>query len=188
MLAIDLEELSENIGDSSVEARQRLHELWNCVSELGADLHSLSHRLHSSTLERLGLIAGVRAFCQEFADQQSMQVDFKHENIPSDIPEDVTLCLFRIVQEALRNVKRHSGADRAEVRLAGWGAKLHLSVSDRGVGFDTNELSKLDGIGIRSMEERLRLLGGQLDIHSRPKEGTRIEVWLPFEVVKQRVG
>jgi PAS domain S-box-containing protein len=188
MLAIDLEELSENIGDSSVEARQRLHELWNCVSELGADLHSLSHRLHSSTLERLGLIAGVRAFCQEFADQQSIQVDFTHENVPGDIPEDVTLCLFRIVQEGLRNVKRHSGADRAEVRLAGWGSKLHLSVFDRGVGFDTNELSKLDGIGIRSMEERLRLLGGQLEIHSRPKEGTRIEVWLPFEVVKQRVG
>jgi signal transduction histidine kinase len=188
MLAIDLEELSENIADSSVDARQRLHELWNCVSELGADLHSLSHRLHSSTLERLGLIAGVRAFCQEFADQQSIQVDFTHENVSGDIPEDVTLCLFRIVQEGLRNVKRHSGADRAEVRLAGWGSKLHLSVFDRGAGFNTNELSKVDGIGIRSMEERLRLLGGQIEIHSRPNEGTRIEVWLPFEVVKQRVG
>ena len=115
MLAIDLEKLADNIGDSSVEPAQELHGLVDRVSELGADLHSLSHSLHSSTLETLGLTAGVRAFCEEFAEQQGMQVDFVHENVPHGIPADAALCLFRIAQEGLRNVKRHSGAERAEV-------------------------------------------------------------------------
>ena len=169
MLAIDLEDLAEKIGDSSVEAGQRLHQIWNGIGELGADLHSLSHRLHSSTLETLGLVAGAKAFCEEFADQQEIHVDFADESVPRGVPGDVALCLFRIVQEGLRNIKRHSGADSAEVRLEGSGEKLHLSVSDRGGGFDVNKRSPRNGIGIRSMEERLRSLGGQLEINSRAR-------------------
>jgi PAS domain S-box-containing protein len=188
MLAIDIEKLGEDVGDSSVEASQRLHELYNRVSELGADLHSLSHSLHSSTLESLGLVAGVKAFCQEFAEQQGIQVDFAHENVPRGIPGDAALCIFRIAQEGLRNIKRHSGANRAEVQLEWSGVKLHLSVSDRGRGFDPNKPSANSGIGIRSMEERLRLLGGQLEIHSRPLEGTTIDAWLPFKIASQRAS
>src|SRR5271170_1255337 len=137
VLAIDLEELAENIGNADVEAGRRLHDLWNQVCELGADLHVLSHRLHSSTLENLGLVAGARAFCEEFADQQEIETDFTYDNVPSDISGDVALCLFRILQEGLRNVKKHSGADRAEVRLEVAGGKLHLSISDRGRGFES---------------------------------------------------
>jgi PAS domain S-box-containing protein len=188
MLAIDLEELEAQIDNSTVDVSKRLRELWNHVSELGADLHALSHSLHSSTLERLGLVAGVKAFCEEFSDQQEIRVDFAHENIPHSIPGDVALCLFRIMQEGIRNVKRHSGTDEAEVRLEGLGEKLHLSVSDRGRGFDCNGGPRSGGIGIRSMEERLRLLGGYLEIHSRPLEGTRIDAWLPFKVVSERAG
>ena len=188
MVAIDLDELAENVGDSSVEAPQRLHELFNRVSELSADLHSLSHRLHSSTLESLGLVAGLKAFCEEFRNQQDIQVDFAHENVPPGIGEDAALCIFRIAQEALRNIKRHSGANRAEVRLEWSGETLHLSVSDRGRGFDPTNPSAEPGIGIRSMEERLRLLGGRLEIHSRPAEGTRVDAWLPFKVAAQRAG
>jgi PAS domain S-box-containing protein len=187
MMAIDIEKLGEDVGESSV-ASQRLHELFNRVSELGADLHSLSHSLHSSTLESLGLVAGVKALCQEFAEQQGIQVDFAHENSPRGIPADAALCIFRIAQEGLRNIKKHSGASRAEVRLAWSGEKLHLSVSDPGRGFDPNEPSAGSGIGIRSMEERLRLLGGQLEIHSRPMEGTRIDAWLPFKIASQRAS
>lgn len=188
MLAIDLEKLAEDMGDSSVEAGQRLRELFNQVSELSADLHSLSHRLHSSTLETLGLVAGVKAFCEEFAEQQAIQIDFAHENVPRATPGDAALCIFRIVQEALRNIKRHSGAERAEVRLKWSGERLHLSISDRGRGFEPNKPSAQQGIGIRSMEERLRMLGGQLEIYSRPMEGTRIEAWLPFTIASQRAG
>ena len=137
--------------------------------------------MHSSTLERLGLVAGVRAFCQEFSEQQGIHVSFVHDNLPPDIPEDGALCLFRIAQEALRNVKRHSGADRAIVRLEVTGQKLHLAVVDQGNGFELPRQGAEAGIGIRSMEERLRTLGGKFEIHSRPKEGTRVDAWLPFQ-------
>lgn len=182
VMAIDLEDLAEHIANSPEGAGKRLHELWNRVSKLGDDLHSLSHNLHSSTLESLGLVIGVRAFCQEFSDQQGIQVDFAHENIPRTIPGTSALCLFRVAQEALRNVKRHSGSNRAEVRLEGFGDRLWLSITDRGSGFVVGKRTSRDGIGIRSMEERLRALGGQLDIHSQPSKGTRVEAWLPASI------
>jgi signal transduction histidine kinase len=188
LLATDLEELADGVGDSPFGAGQRLRNIEDQIGELGADLHSLSHRLHSSTLESLGLVAGAKAFCEEFANQQGIQVNFVHENIPLGIPGDVALCLFRITQEGLRNIKRHSGAGRAEVRLEGSGNKLHLSVADRGVGFDQNKRSPRDGIGIRSMAERLRSLGGHLEITSRPMEGTRIDAWLPLKAPMQRAS
>jgi PAS domain S-box-containing protein len=188
VVANELEGLADVIADSPAEAARQLHTLWNNVSELGADLHSLSHRLHSSTLENLGLVAGTKAFCEEFADQQGIKVDFLHENVPRCIPPDLSLCLFRIVQEGLRNVKRHSGADRAEVRLEGFGDTLHVRVADRGKGFDVSRQSETDGIGIRSMEERLRSLGGQLEIYSRPTKGTRIEASLPLKVAMRRAS
>jgi PAS domain S-box-containing protein len=178
VVAIDLDELAETIGYLNGNGTIRLRELSNYVCELGVDLHALSHRLHSSTLESLGLVAGIEALCREFADQQQIQVMFDHENVPSRVPEDAALCLFRIAQEALRNVKRHSGANEAEVHLEGVDENLHLSISDRGKGFDPNARSKKSGIGIRSMQERLRSLGGHLEIHSRPMEGTRIDAWL----------
>ena len=182
MLAVDLEQLADNVGDSSGETSQKVHELFDRISELGADLHSLSHRLHSSTLESLGLLVGLEAFCREFAEQQGIHVDFVHENVPRDVPPDAGLCMFRITQEALRNVKRHSGADRAEVRLEQLDGRLHLSVSDCGRGLKSNQPPAEHGIGIRGMEERLRLLGGKLEIQSRPMQGTRIDAWLPLEI------
>jgi len=188
VVANQLEALAEQVEESPVETADQLHELWNNVSELGADLHSLSHRLHSSTLENLGLVAGTKAFCEEFAYQQAMDVDFVHKNVPARIPADLSLCFFRVVQEGLRNIKRHSGATRAEVCLEGNGDKLYLSVSDRGKGFDVNEYSARDGIGIRSMEERLRSLGGQLEIHSQPMKGTTIEASLPLKVAMRRAS
>ena len=115
LLSIDLENVEEEIESPS--ANQKLHRIWDGIGEIGTDLHSLSHRLHSSTLESLGLVAGAKAFCSEFAEQQEIQVDFADENVPRDVPGDAALCLFRIVQEGLRNIKRHSGTDRAEVRL-----------------------------------------------------------------------
>ncbi len=188
LLGVNLEQLAENVGDSSAEASQKVHELLDRVGDLASDLHALSHRLHSSTLESLGLVAGLKAFCVEFSDQQGIQVDFASENVPHGIPGDAALCIFRIAQEALRNVKKHSGADRAVVRLEWAGDRLQLLVSDLGKGFDPSRPSAERGIGIRSMEERLRLLGGQLEIHSLLMEGTRIDARLPFKFANQRAG
>jgi PAS domain S-box-containing protein len=188
MLAMEVEELADQVGHSPVEAGPIFHQIWNQIGELGSDLHSLSHRLHSSTLENLGLVAGMKAFCEEFAEQQEIQVDFANENVPRGIPADAALCLFRVAQEGLRNIKRHSGANKAEVRLEASETKLHLSITDQGRGFDVNQHSPRDGIGIRSMEERLRSFGGQLEISSRPMEGTRINAWLPLRVASQRLA
>ena len=107
LLAIDLEDLAEEVGDTLGDAAKRIQKLWDKVGELGTDLHSLSHRLHSSTLENLGLVAGEKAFCQEFASQQEIQVDFTHENVPRDIPGDVALCLF---SDHARRTSKHQTA------------------------------------------------------------------------------
>jgi PAS domain S-box-containing protein len=184
LFAVNLEQLAEIHGASSAEASQKVHELLSSIGGLAEDLHALSHRLHSSTLESLGLVAGLKAFCAEFSDQQGIEVDFASENVPHDIPGDATLAIFRIAQEALRNVKKHSGANSAVVRLEWAGDRLHLSVSDLGNGFDSNRPSAERGIGIRSMEERLRLLGGQLEIQSLLMEGTRIDAWLPLKMAR----
>jgi signal transduction histidine kinase/ABC-type uncharacterized transport system substrate-binding protein len=185
MLAVDLERASQMIADSPLDAKERLRDLWNRAAELGDDLHSLSHRLHSSTLESLGLILGLSSLCHEFNEQQGIQVDFAHENISRGINPDVALCVFRIVQEALRNVKKHSGANRAEVCLRAEDDQLYLSVSDAGVGFDNKQRSTHPGLGIRSMEERLRLLGGRIDIVSQNNQGTTLNVLLPCKEMQQ---
>ena len=180
VLAIDLARTAAIISDSPVEAIRRIHELRSRVSEIGADLHSLSHRLHSSSLEILGLVLGVSSFCGDFAERQHIQVDFAHNEVPRNIPPEVELCIFRIVQEGLRNVKRHSAATRAEVRLEAIANGLYLSIADQGVGFDMTKRSSRTGLGIRSMQERLRLLGGRVEIRSRPGQGTTVEVWVPL--------
>ena len=178
VVAANLEMLSRDSGDAETQAH--IQQLCKDVSELALDMHSLSHQLHSSTLENLGLEVGIRAFCHEFEQHQGIHVAFTSAQLPPKVAFDSALCLFRVAQEALRNVKRHSGADHAEVRLEWSGHKLHLVVSDSGKGFDSRSHSALSGIGIRSMEERLRLAGGQLQVRSQPSQGTRVEAWLPL--------
>jgi len=182
LLAIDVENLAEKVGDSSQGTKQQLVNFYKRLSELGTDMHSLSHQLHSSTLENLGLVAGIRAFCREFAETEHVQVDFTHENVPRSIPGDVALCLFRIVQEGLRNVKRHSGTEKANVRIEWSGESLRLTLHDEGKGFDLGTPPVGGGIGIWSMQERLRLLGGRLQIRSHLMQGTRIDAWLPLKI------
>jgi signal transduction histidine kinase len=133
----------------------------------------------------LGLAAGIEAFCREFQDQHALNISFKYENIPRGIPSDSALCLFRVAQESLRNIKRHSGTDHAQVRLVWTKGKLHLTVCDEGAGFDARFRSTSAGIGIRSMEERLRLVRGSLEVDSKPGRGTIINACVPFEVARQ---
>lgn len=179
LLSIGLETVEEMIMREPDRACQKIHELIDSASEIGADLHTVSHRLHSSTLERLGLVPGVSSFCKEFAAQQGVQVEFLHGDIGRNISPDIALCLFRIVQEALRNVKKHSGATQAQVTLKVEAKTLHLSVRDQGTGFETN-LNDCKGLGLLSMAERCRLQGGELKIISRPRKGTTVDVRLPL--------
>jgi signal transduction histidine kinase len=188
LLALGLENAEEAIGTSPGEAVKQVHNLLNSASEIGADLHTLSHRLHSTTLEALGLVPGLSALCKEFARQQCIEVDFLPEDIPRSVHPDVALCLFRIVQEGLRNLKKHSGATRAQVRLRRIGDRLVVSISDEGFGFDTRALREKEGLGIRSMEERAHLLGGRFEIRSEPGKGTRIEAWVPLQPKSERAA
>lgn len=181
LLALELENASEALPDSSSATKRQLYKLLNSASELGADLHTISHRLHPSTLESLGLVPGLDALCHEFTSRQGIEVVFSARNIPRAVPPDVALCLFRIVQEGLQNLRKYSGASQGKVDLRKDGDRLVLCLSDKGRGFDAKEIRNRVGLGIRSMGERANLVGGQFDIHSEPGRGTRIDVWIPIQ-------
>ena len=181
VLALGLENVTETTPPLPQETERQLHKLLDSAAELGADLHTLSHRLHSATLERLGLATGISALCREFAAQQNVLIDFSSDTISRSVHPDVALCLFRIVQEGLRNSRKHSGANKAQVALREQGDKLYVSVRDEGCGFDVNELDKKSGLGVRSMEERLHFLGGKFAIRSEPGKGTAVEAWVPHQ-------
>jgi len=185
LLCIGLEVASDEVAKSPENAKAQLQQLMDSAGEIGADLHAMSHRLHSATLERLGLVPGVSALCKEINKKQGLQVEFTHHDVPRSIPSDVALCIFRIVQESLRNVKKHSASTKAWVELSLSRNELHLSIVDAGLGFDEASLDGDQGIGIQSMKERARLLSGQFRIISKVGEGTRVEVSLPLKETLQ---
>src|SRR5262249_50081193 len=150
------------------------------VKELSSSVHDLSHQLHPSKLEQLGLVSTVKGLCKELKQHQGLEVTFTHRDVPEPIPEAAALCLYRIVQEALRNVIKHAGTRYAAVELSGSPDRVHLRVSDAGTGFDPSANHRNGGLGLVSMRERLNLVGGKLVIHSRPGGGTRIDVCVPL--------
>jgi signal transduction histidine kinase/ABC-type uncharacterized transport system substrate-binding protein len=177
-VAIDLEAMSKKDRNMPPEAKQKLDQLGGLVIGIGTDLHSVSHQLHSSTLDSLGLVDALDSLCEEIAAQSDIEVDFVHEQVPEPILPDLALCLFRIAQEGLRNVKKHSGASVVEVRLSGTASGVHLSIADNGRGFSHSKVAKSSGLGLRSMQERMRLAGGALEIHSSEGQGTIVEAWI----------
>jgi signal transduction histidine kinase len=184
LLALGLANAEEAISVSPQEATRQLHELLNSTSEIGADIHTLSHRLHSASLESLGLVLTVAALCKEFSVQQGIKVDFQCDDVPREISPNASLCVFRIIQESLRNLKKYSGVKEAVVILKRSGDRLEVTVHDEGLGFDIKTLTKNEGLGIRSMAERARLVGGEFKIHSVPGRGTTVEAWIPIRTVK----
>lgn len=180
LLALNLDNAVELIDESPEEAKRHLGELLNSASEIGADLHALSHRLHSSTLDNLGLVPGINALCKEFGRHYGIEVEFAYSGIPRSVNPDSALCVFRIVQESLRNLKKHSGASKGYVGLRRKGVNLLLNVTDVGIGFNPNRLGSAAGLGLRSMEERANLLGGMLAIESTPGHGTKIKARVPL--------
>jgi PAS domain S-box-containing protein len=182
VLAIELDSLYEDVGEDDKIMLARLRDLSGQVNALGTDLHSLSHRLHSSTLDSMGLVAALKGLCSEFGKHHDLKVSFAAENVPEKMPNETALCLFRIAQEALQNARKHSSAQSAQVNVNGVEGTIHLSISDEGMGFDQEESARNGGIGIRSMEERARLVNGRLEVRSKPGSGTTIQVWVPIPV------
>ena len=188
VLQIGLEQLKQGMPDISSKARQQLLSIAEMATSVSSDIHSLSYQLHPARLELLGLVASLKGFCKEFSAQHNLDVQFLHSNIPGLIPKDVTLCLYRITQEALQNVVKHSGAGEAEVELAGHAEEIELSISDSGRGFDVEAVKRVAGLGLISMRERLRQVGGHLSIESEPARGTRIHVRVPRAAIAVPAG
>ena len=183
LLATKLQIILDAVGNSRSNVSERLRELLKTVNEFGAEVHSLSHSLHSSKLEILGLSRSVSSFCRDFSKQHRIQIDFHQTALPEPIPFETTLCLFRVVQEGLQNVNKHSHASRAEVRLVSSVTAISLMLRDNGVGFDLSKNYASNGIGILSMKERARMLNGTLEIRSAPMKGTEITLTIPLENV-----
>ena len=148
--------------------------------EVETIIQSLSHELHSSKLEYLGLVTAVRGFCSEFAELQRIEIVFKSHDVPAALPKDASLCLFRVAQEALQNSAKHSEAQQFEVQLWATPDEIHLTASDSGAGFDPAVLRKGRGLGLISMQERLALVKGTFAIDSQAKRGTAIHARVPL--------
>jgi PAS domain S-box-containing protein len=179
LLALQLQQHQE---DTLIvpEVRSRMSEFQKQVLEIATDIQSLSHELHSARLQYLGIAVAMRGFCKEFAAQQKVEIDFKAHDLLSPLPPDISLCLFRVAQEALHNSAKHSGVRQFEVRLSGTPDEIHLTVKDSGAGFDLETAKNSQGLGLISMGERLKLVNGTLSINSQPKRGTTIHARVPL--------
>jgi signal transduction histidine kinase len=148
---------------------------------LSEDIHALSYQLHPSMLEDLGLVAALKAECERFARQESLPVEVTVGEIPDSVPRETALCLFRVTQEALRNVGRHAKARTVDVSLQSLDGGLQLVLRDDGIGFDPALQRENPRLGLASMRERVQLLGGELDIESAPGQGTTILAWVSLK-------
>jgi len=178
LLTIRLRQLEQEAAQTADQ--ERIAVLRRQSKQLSLDVSHLSHLLHSSYLENLGLAAAVENQCRETAELHHLEIDCKVRNLPRVLDHDVALGLFRVVQEALRNVIRHSHAAQIQVELFADGATLHLRITDDGVGFDSAAPGHAEGLGLVSMKERLRLVGGECTISSQPARGTRVEARVPL--------
>jgi signal transduction histidine kinase len=188
LLQNSLEHFKQDLPDLSSEARQQMDNIADMVTELSSNIHDLSQQLHPSRLETLGLVGSLNGLCREFSRPHKLQVLFVHADISGQLPKDVTLCLFRITQEALRNVVKHSGAAEAKVELSSDPDEIYLCISDAGQGFDVESVKGVAGLGLISMRERLRLVRGNLSIESEPSHGTRIRVRIPQVVMTEHAN
>jgi PAS domain S-box-containing protein len=178
LLSIELEQLGQM--KEPLDLRARLNDLQHQAQEISADIHRISYKLHPSKLDHLGLAAAVKSLCQELSTKGSIEIEFQQRGFPANLPNDATLCVFRIAQEALGNCLKHSGASKARVKLVNNGKEVLLSVSDDGCGFDTESSAMTKGLGFTSMRERVRIVGGEIRIHSQAMHGTLIEVVVPM--------
>jgi signal transduction histidine kinase len=153
--------------------------------EITADIRALAYELHSPKLEHLGLVAAMEGFCKEFAEQQQVQIAFKGQGLPSSLEQNTSLCLFRVLQEALHNAAKHSRTRSFEVQLWGTSGEVQLTVRDFGVGFDPEVARQGRGLGLISMQERLNLVNGRISIQSEPQAGTVVNVRVPVSAPPQ---
>jgi PAS domain S-box-containing protein len=177
-LAMQLHSVARVLPKDTSE-HTRLRQACEQASALSQDIQAISHRLHSSNLEHLGLAVAAAGFCQELSGQHDLTIDFSYDGLPIDLPKDIALCLFRVLQEGVTNAFKHSRSREFQVCLWGRVSEIDLIVQDSGIGFDP-EGTIGRGLGLTSMRERLKLVDGQLSIDSRPGHGTTLRARVPL--------
>lgn len=187
LMTVELEQLQHSGPDISGELRKRIGQLRNEVLEISTDVQSLSHELHSARLEFLGIGDATLGFCREVAEKQKVEINCDVRDLPGSLEKSISLCLFRVLQEALRNSLKHSGTNHFEVSLWATSDQVHLNVSDSGVGFDSKAARENGGLGLISMEERVKLLNGKFLLETEPNRGTTIQVHVPLTSPEHRI-
>jgi signal transduction histidine kinase len=172
LLSVGLDLLLQDSSADGVSLHRRLQELWNDVKELASDVHNLSHRLHSSKLRLLGIKMALKEVCGQVSRQHSVDIQLEAGELPSELSDDVSLCFYRVAQEALNNAVKHSHSRRIEVKLNNSRGRVRMRIKDFGVGFDPD--ARANGIGLAAMRERLRMVGGSLHVKSSPGVGTEL--------------
>jgi len=169
---------------SNAPVRELIRHTQERITELARDVQSLSHRLHSSKLEYLGLARAASSFCRELSVQSKVEIAFTHDSVPLTLPKEISLCVFRVLQEALQNAVKYSGVADFSVDLRGSSDSIELIVRDTGRGFDPAEAFNRQGLGLISMRERLQMVHGELSIRSTPGSGTTVRARVPLESVE----
>jgi len=179
VLGMEISSLREGPGIDR-EIAKRLFELGKKIGQLAADLHKTSRELHPAILEDLGLQVGMQQECESFQRATGIATEFRTSGMPGAIPPDVSLTLFRVLQESLRNVHKHSQSPRVTVRLEGSPTGIVLRIEDEGDGFELDGALRKGGLGLISMEERVRLVDGKLTVESAPSAGTTVIAFVPL--------
>jgi PAS domain S-box-containing protein len=169
----------------AVELREEVGAASGQIADLVRDIQALSHRLHSSKLDLLGLTRAAAGVCAELSDLHGVAIDFQAEDGAERAPQEVSLCLFRVLQEALQNALKHSGSQQIQVSLRSGAREIELTVVDAGAGFDLRE-ARRRGLGLTSMSERLKLVDGELSINSKPGAGTTVRARVSFDRPRSR--
>jgi signal transduction histidine kinase len=180
LLAIEVEQLKAGFPDQTNEASSRLDAVRSQTLGILTDVKTSAHELYSPRLEYLGLAGVMNSFCREFGERRKVEIDFRSEGLTKLVPQDISLCLFRILQEALHNAVKHSGVRKFNVQLLETPDEIHLAVSEFGAGFNLEAAQKGRGLGLNRMQERLKLVKGILSIDSLPKRGTTIHARAPL--------
>jgi two-component system, NarL family, sensor histidine kinase UhpB len=182
LLAVGIQQLTPALPASPVQTHMHLEELWRYTSEIIAEIDQVSHQLHPATLDLLGLPLAIRGHCREFASRNGIPVECRCTDVlPEKVEKNVALIFFRILEEGLGNVAKHSRASSVGVELMGSTSKLLLRVSDNGVGFELQKTKVAPGLGFVRMKEQLRSIGGELTVWSAPTCGTRVEAQAPLK-------
>jgi signal transduction histidine kinase len=179
VLSLEIGNLEKHIGSPEL-ALPLLRAMQQQLVGLSDDVHALSRQLHPSILDDLGLVEALRSECASFSRRERIAVDYCPQEMSVRLPKDVALCVYRVAQEALRNVAKHAAVNEAVVSLVVMGPELVLRVEDKGTGFDPAAVRSHPGLGFSSMEERVRLIGGEVSVTSAPQQGTRVVVRVPL--------